>query len=75
MKNKNHNNSSFSCGVGFTGALTIALIVLKLCKVINWSWLLVLSPIWISAGLAIVISIFMLIIFAMFVSILNNKDK
>ena len=41
-------------GVGFTGLLTIAFIVLKLCGVINWSWLWVLSPIWISILLVIV---------------------
>ena len=36
-------------GLGFIGALTIAFIVLKLTGVISWSWLWVLSPIWISA--------------------------
>lgn len=34
--------------IGFTGALTLAFIVLKLCGVINWSWVWVLSPMWIS---------------------------
>lgn len=28
------------------GLLTIVFIVLKLCGVISWSWLWVLSPIW-----------------------------
>ncbi len=36
-----------SKGIGFTGVLTVAFIVLKLCDVIKWSWLWVLSPIWI----------------------------
>jgi len=40
----NLNNSS----INFCGALTIAFIVLKLTNVINWSWLWVLSPLWIS---------------------------
>lgn len=35
-------------GIGFAGVLTVAFIVLKLCGVIKWSWLWVLSPIWIS---------------------------
>ena len=39
-------------GIGFIGMLTILFIGLKLCGVINWSWLWVLSPIWI-AGAAI----------------------
>lgn len=42
-------------GIGFTGLLTIVFIVLKLCGVISWSWLWVLSPIWISLGLALIL--------------------
>lgn len=34
-------------GVGFCGLLTIVFIVLKLTDVIGWSWLWVLSPLWI----------------------------
>ena len=41
MKNNNTNN-----GIGFIGLLTIAFIVLKLCKIIKWSWVWVLCPIW-----------------------------
>ena len=39
------NNSG---GIGFAGVLTIVFIVLKLTGTITWSWLWVLSPIWIS---------------------------
>jgi len=46
-----------SGGVGFCGLLTIVFIILKLCGVIGWSWLWVLSPLWISVGLTIVIII------------------
>ena len=42
-------------GIGFTGVLTVAFIVLKLCGVIKWSWLWVLSPIWISIVLWVLI--------------------
>lgn len=31
-------------GVSFCGLLTIEFIALKLCGVIDWSWILVLSP-------------------------------
>ena len=44
-----------SGGIGFTGALTIIFIVLKLTNNINWSWWWVLSPIWISILLVIFI--------------------
>lgn len=46
------NNSSN--GIGFCGLLTIVFIVLKLTKVINWSWLWVLSPLWIDFVLAVI---------------------
>lgn len=34
-------------GIGFGGLLTIVFIVLKLTKVIAWSWLWVTCPLWI----------------------------
>ena len=34
-------------GLGFSSVLTIVFIVLRLCGVISWSWIWVLSPIWI----------------------------
>lgn len=45
------NNSG---GLNFSGLLQVAFIVLKLCKVINWSWWLVLSPLWVSIILLII---------------------
>jgi len=51
-----------SSGIGFTGLLTIAFIVLKLTKVIAWSWWWVLSPLWIPVALIFVLSIIILII-------------
>lgn len=50
------SSSSSSSGIGFTGLLTIAFIVLKLTKVIDWAWIWVLSPLWI--GFILVILIF-----------------
>lgn len=40
------SNSSSNYGIGFTGMLTVAFVVLKLCNVIDWPWCVVLSPIW-----------------------------
>lgn len=48
----NSNNSS--SGIGFSGLLTIAFIVLKLMHYIDWPWIWVLSPIWISISLVLV---------------------
>ena len=50
---RNENNTRG--GIGFCGLLTIAFIILKLCKVITWSWIWVLSPLWISFTLIVLI--------------------
>jgi len=42
--------------------LCIIFVILKLCKVIAWSWLWVLSPLWISAALFLIVFIIGLII-------------
>ena len=52
MSKSNSANNS----IGLT-LLTIAFIVLKLCGVISWSWWWVLSPVWISFGLAVLLMI------------------
>lgn len=44
-------------GLGFTDILTIVFIILKLCKVIDWSWWWVLAPTWISLSIVILIII------------------
>ena len=51
-----------SSGVSFSSLLTIVFIVLKLTDVIDWSWVWVLSPSWISLllGLALIPVILML---------------
>jgi len=53
------NNSSSSGGIGFAGLLTILFIGLKLGGVIQWSWLWVLSPMWI--GLALFVAVIALL--------------
>lgn len=47
--------------IGFTGLLTAIFITLKLTNVIAWSWLWVLSPLWIG---------FMIVIFLLIIAIL-----
>lgn len=46
-------SSASSGGIGFFGLLAVAFIVLKLCKVITWSWWWVLSPVWIPMAIAV----------------------
>ena len=47
--------SSGGGGIGFAGLLTIVFVTLKLTGVIAWSWVWVLSPLWISVILTIAI--------------------
>lgn len=64
---------SASGGIGFAGALTIAFIVLKLCGVINWSWLWVLAPLWISFLLGL--GIIAIILFIMLIAVLLGVKR
>lgn len=54
-----NNNNTSSGGMSFVGVLTLIFVVLKLVGVINWSWVVVLSPLWIA--LIIDITIFIVI--------------
>lgn len=48
-----------------TNVATILLVIfvtLKLCKLISWSWLWVLSPLWISLLIALFLALLILII-------------
>ena len=58
MSNNNSNNG----GIGFVGLLTIVFIVLKLLGKITWSWVWVLSPIWITCVIALIISVIVVIL-------------
>lgn len=51
MRNYSNNSSGGSgksgVSIGFVGLLQLAFIILKLCNVINWSWWVVLIPLWV----------------------------
>ena len=50
------NKKTTGSGVGFTLAMSLqlAFIILKLCNVITWNWVLVLTPLLVCAGLAFI---------------------
>lgn len=75
MRDRNINvSSSSSSGIGFVGLLTIVFIVLKLLGKITWSWWWVLSPLWISTALVILVILGFLL--WAFISVLNDeKDQ
>lgn len=73
--NENKGSSAASGGIGFTGLLTLVFIVLKLCKVIDWSWWWVLSPLWISAGLFVAVLVIIGIVAVIGYIIQRRHDK
>ncbi len=52
MTNKNGRKRAGG-GSGLTSLLLLIFIILKLTHVIDWSWLWVLSPLWIAASLGV----------------------
>lgn len=63
-----------SGGISFLGLLQISFIVLKLCGVINWKWLWVLSPTWIPMALIVVV-VFVLIFIPLFFKFIKDIFK
>ena len=51
---KNEKRNAAQGGIGFWGLLQLALIILKLCNVIMWSWWAVLAPVIAGTGLAVI---------------------
>jgi len=62
------NKTIVDGGIGFTGVLQVAFIILKLIGIINWSWVWVLSPTWIS----IILAVLVIIIAVIFIRRLNK---
>ena len=66
-----NSSSNTSGGVGATGLLQIAFIVLKLCGVINWKWVWVLAPTWGSVSVFVLVLGVLLLIY----TFKNRKNK
>lgn len=56
------SSSSIGTLAGLANALTVAFVILKLCKVITWSWWLVFLPTLISVGIGIVALIILILL-------------
>ena len=55
-----NKTTTVKSGIGFSGLLTIVFIVLKLIGIIEWSWVWVLSPLWISWIVGIVLLVILI---------------
>ena len=60
-------------GLSLGSVLTIIFVILKFVGIIDWSWAWVLSPLWIGAGLSLVICLVGLLIIGI-KTIIKSKD-
>lgn len=63
MRHPYEEKSSNNGGIGFMGMLTILFIALKMTGYITWSWLWVLSPLWLYPLVVIVLALICAILF------------
>lgn len=56
------SNSNSSGGLGLTSVIGVVFIILKLTKVITWSWWWVLSPFWIGAAILLFMALIAILI-------------
>lgn len=69
MTQENNNGG----GIGFFGLLTIAFIVMKCLNQITWSWLWVLSPLWLP--IAIVLVFYLIICIVSVIKVMSKKKE
>ena len=51
------DNNKTTYSIGVLDLLLVVFVVLKLCKVIAWSWWWVLSPLWIPLAIGMVLTL------------------
>lgn len=61
--------------IGLSTLLTIIFIVLKLCGVIPWAWWWVLSPLWGSVAISIIVTAFVCLCGFIAETIEEKKEK
>lgn len=68
------SDNKSSGGIGVCGLLGVAFIILKLCKVIDWSWWWVTAPFW--GGIALVLVVLVIIgLVALYGAVTLEKKK
>ena len=74
-QSSSNSGCTFGCGGLFTTLLTILFIGLKLGGVIDWGWVWVLSPLWISLSVSLLfaIAVFAFIVFLAIIKVAAEK--
>ena len=60
----NENNSGRNAGLSLGTLLTVLFVALKLTNQIDWAWVWVFSPLWISAAIMLVMIVILGLVFA-----------
>ena len=71
----NNEKNYISMKLGFMDVLGITFIVLRLCGVIAWNWVLVLAPIWVPLTFAVVAMVCKAIDERHYVDVVCDDDK
>ena len=72
MSDSNNNRGTAAGGgLGILGVVEIVFIILKLLGIINWSWWIVLVPLWIDLGITLLVILIIIIV----AIIMTNKRK
>ncbi len=76
MTNDNNRSRRIGGGMSLPSVLLLIFIILKLTGNITWSWLWVLSPLWIGAGLGLLFFIVIgMILLTALVGIANESSR
>lgn len=71
MSDSNNNGrTAAGGGLSILGVVEIVFIILKLLGIINWSWWIVLIPLWIDLGITLLVILFIIVAI-----IMANKRK
>ena len=55
-------NGEIRAGLGLPTILFVVFLVLKLCKVITWSWIWVFAPLWISFIIGVLVFLLVFVV-------------
>ena len=75
MAYSNERTTTVVGGIGFLDALSLVFLVLKLTKVIDWSWWWITAPLWGQAALIILVLVIAIIVLTVFKIIDRISDK
>jgi len=51
------NTKTVKYGISLPDAFLLAFVILKLCNVIDWSWVWVISPLWLQCLVSLIVEI------------------